>query len=125
VSAHISVRGFPFFLKGGEEVWAAIGAEEFVVLDHGGGADAGRRKGMFDADDAGGESDAHGVGKGDMGRKGQSDFQLRAGRDGAVEVEENATGTDVLSLGADLAAVFEADDGGKAHVEAPHHPPVR
>ena len=78
---------------------------------------------MFDADDAGGETDADGVGEGDMGREGQSDFELGAGGDGAVEVEENAAGADILGLGVKFAGAFEADDGGQAHVEAPHHPP--
>ena len=58
------VAGFPLLLQGREEVGAAVGAEEFVVFDHGGGADARRRKRMFDADDAGGEADADGIGQG-------------------------------------------------------------
>jgi len=35
------VRRLPITLQGAEEIGAAGGAEEFVVLDHGGGADAG------------------------------------------------------------------------------------
>src|SRR5271167_4104964 len=89
---HISVGVFPFGLQSGEEVGAAVGAEEFVVFDHGGGADASGRKRMFDADDAGGETDADRVGEGDVGRERQSDFKFGAGLDGAVEVEENAAG---------------------------------
>ncbi len=118
-----SVCGFPFCLQGGEEVGAAVGAEEFVVFDHGGGADAGRRQRMFDADYAGGETDANGVGEGDVGREGQRDFEFGAGGDGAVEVEENAAGADVLGFGWNSLVPSSADDGGQAHVEAPHHPP--
>jgi len=120
---HFLVRGFPFRLQGGEEVGAAVGAEEFVVLDHGGGADAGGRKRMFDADDAGGEADTDRVGEGDVGRKGQRDFELGSGIDGAVEIKENAAGADVLGLGVKFTGAFEADNGGQAHVKAPHHPP--
>ncbi len=109
--------------RAAEEVGAAVGAEEFVVFDHGGGADAGRGQRVFDADDAGGETDADGVGQGDVGREGQGDFELGSGFDGAVEVEENAAGADVLGFGVNLAGAFEADNGGQAHVKAPHHPP--
>jgi hypothetical protein len=122
--AYTSIRSFPFLLQGGEEVWAAVGAEEFVVFDYGGGADAGGREGMLDADDAGGEADADGVGESDVGREGESDFELGAGGDGAIKVEENAAGADVLSFGANFVRAFEPDQGGEAHVEAPHHPPV-
>src|SRR5271169_6537679 len=120
---HRSVGVFPFGLQSGEEVGAAVGAEEFVVFYHGRGANASGRKRMFDADDAGGETDADRVGEGDVGRERQSDFKFGAGLDGAVEVEENAAGTDILSLGVDFGDAFEADDGGEAHVKAPHHPP--
>jgi len=80
---------------------------------------------MFDADDPRGETNANSVGESDVRRESQSDFQFAAGADGAVKVEEDATSTDVLSLGLDLAAVFtlEANERGQAHVEAPHHPP--
>ena len=37
--------------------------------------------GVFHADDARGETDADGVGEGDVRRKGQSDFEFGAGRD--------------------------------------------
>ena len=98
-----SVIGFPFRLEGGEEVGGAAGAEEFVVFDHGGGADAGGGKRMFDADHAGGEADADGVGERDMRREGQSDFELGSGLEGAVEVEEDAAGADVLGFGLNFA----------------------
>ena len=79
---------------------------------------------MFDANDAGGETDADGVGESDVRWEGESDFQPGAGGNGAVEVKENAAGADVLSFGANLIRAFKADNGGEAHVEAPHHPPV-
>jgi len=83
---------------------------------------------MFDADDAGGEADANRIGEGDVGWEGEGDFELGPGVDGAVEVEENAAGADVLSLGLNfggggVAGAFESDDGRQPHVEAPHHPP--
>ena len=79
---------------------------------------------MLDADDAGDEADADGVGESDVGRESESDFEFGAGGDGAIEVEENAAGADVLSFGANFAGAFEANDGGQSHVEAPHYPPV-
>ena len=78
---------------------------------------------MFDADDAGGETDADGIGEGDVRRKGQRDFELGAGVDGAVEIEKDAAGADVLGLGVKFAGAFEANDGGQSHIKAPHHPP--
>src|SRR5580700_1364742 len=74
-----SVRGFPFLLQGGEEVWTAVGAEELVVLDDGGGADAGRGERTFDTDDAGGEADADGVGESHVRGEGESDLEFGAG----------------------------------------------
>ena len=142
------VRRFPFRLQGCEEVGAAAGSEEFVVFDHGGGADAGRGQRVFDADDAGSEADANRVGECDVGREGESDFDFGAGFEGAVEIEENAAGAHVLGFsmnfagfsgasfsGASLSGdafvgtglpgtgTFQPDNGRQAHVKAPHHPP--
>ena len=68
---------------------------------------------MFDADDAGGETDADRVGEGDVGREGQRDFELGPWFDGAVEVEENAAGADVLGLGVNLAGAFKRTMAGR------------
>jgi hypothetical protein len=78
---------------------------------------------MFDADDAGGEADADGVGQGNVGREGEGHFQPGSGFYGAVEIEKNSAGADVLSFGMNLVGAFKTDNGGQAHVEAPHHPP--
>jgi hypothetical protein len=63
-----------------------------------------------------------------VGREGEGDFELGPGFDGAVEVEENPASAHVLRLGLNFAGLigagtFEADEGGQAHVKAPHHPP--
>ena len=34
-----------------------------------------------------------------------------------------AAGADVLGFGVNLVGAFKTDNGGQAHVEAPHHPP--
>jgi hypothetical protein len=112
----------PFSLQGGEEVGGAGGAEEFVVLDHGGDSDAGGGERVFDADDTGGEADADGIGKGDMGRKGQSDVELGPGGNSTVKIKKDATGADILGFGVELIDALEANDGGETHIEAPHHP---
>jgi len=82
---------------------------------------------MFDADDASGETDSDGVGQRDVGWKGQRDFEFGAGCNRAVEVEEDAAGAHVLGFGLNLGLTriraFDADYGGQAHVEPPHHPP--
>ena len=78
---------------------------------------------MFDANDAGGEANADGIGECDVRRERQSDFELGARFDGAVEVEENTARTDVLGFGLNFVCAFEANDSGQAHVKAPHHPP--
>lgn len=62
------------------------------------------------------------------GGEGQGDFEFGSGLERAVEVEENAPGADILSLGLNLAGwnlsgAGKANNGGKAHVKAPHHPP--
>ena len=82
------------------------------------------RNQVLDADDAGAETDADSVGQGDMGRERQGDFELGSGFDGAVEVEKDSAGAHVLGLGMELANALETDNGGQAHVKAPHHPPV-
>ena len=78
---------------------------------------------MFDADHARGEADANGISEGDVGWEGESDFELGPGFDGAVEIEENAASADVLGFGMNFGDAFQADNGGQAHVKAPHHPP--
>ena len=78
---------------------------------------------MFDADDTGGEADADGVGQGNVRREGEGDFEFGAGFDGAVEIEKDSAGANVLSFGMNLVGAFKTDNGGQAHVEAPHHPP--
>ena len=64
------IRSFPSCLQCSQEIWAAVGAEEFVVLDHGRCSDACRGQRIFDADHAGGEADADRVGERDVGREG-------------------------------------------------------
>lgn len=78
---------------------------------------------MFDANDAGGETDADRIGERNMGRKCESDFELGASLDGAVEVEKNTAGTDVLGFGLNFVGAFEANNGRQAHIKTPHHPP--
>ena len=51
------------------------------------------------------------------------DFEFGAGFDGAVEIEKNSAGANVLRFGMNLVGAFKTDNGGQAHVEAPHHPP--
>ena len=119
----ISVRRFPFFLQGGEKVRAAVGAEKFVVFDHGGGADPQGRQRRLDADHAGAEADADCVRQGDVRRESQRDLELGSCCDRTIEIEEDSAGADVLRFGMKVAGAFEAHDGGQAHVEAPHHPP--
>ena len=53
----------------------------------------------------------------------EGDFEFGAGFNGAVEIEKNSSGADVLSFGMNLVGAFKTDNGGQAHVEAPHHPP--
>jgi hypothetical protein len=118
-----SVGDFPLFLQGCEEIGTAVGAEEFVIFDRGGGADAGRRERLLDANDAGGEADADSVGQSDVRRKGEGDFEFGSGLNGTVEIEENATGTDVLGFSLHFVGTFKTDNGGQAHVKAPHRPP--
>lgn len=93
-------------MEGREEIGAAVGAEEFVVFDEGGGADAGGRQRIVDADDARGEADADGVGEGDVRREGEGDLELGPRGEGAVEVEENASRADILSLSTDFIGSF-------------------
>ena len=78
---------------------------------------------MFDAYDTRSETDADGVGEGDVRRKGESDFDPGASLDGAVQVEKHTAGADVLCFGLDFAAIFDVDDGGEPHVKAPHRSP--
>jgi len=56
-------------------------------------------------------------------RKGERDFQFGPGRNRAVEVEKDSAGAYVLGLGVKLCGALQADNGGQAHVKAPHHPP--
>ena len=49
LGSRTSVCGFPFFLQGGEEVGAAVGAKELVVFDQSRDADTRRGERMIDA----------------------------------------------------------------------------
>jgi len=111
-------------LQGGQKVGSAVGAEEFVIFDQGGDADAGGGKRMLDANDARGETDADRIGEGDVGRESQRHVQLAAGRDGIIEIEENAASADVLGFGLTVLGAFRTNDCRQAHVESPHRPPV-
>ena len=88
----LELRVAHFLLQGGEEIGATTGANELVVFDHSGDADAGGGKRVLHADHTGVETDAHSVGKGDVRRKSQRDFQLSAGRDDGIGI---LTGVDV------------------------------
>ncbi len=105
------------------EIRSAVGAEEFVVFDHGGRADASRWQRLVDADHPSREADSDGIGKRHVGWEGQGYFEFGSGAYGMIQVEEDSAGADVLGLGVEFRGAFAADNGRQAHIEAPHHSP--
>src|SRR5262249_16824080 len=118
----LRVLHFPLRRKGGGEIRIRTGAQELVLLDHGGDTDARRRRRRLYANDPRGKTHAHGVRQSDVRREGQGHVDARAARKFPVKGEEHATGADVLRRGKELSerGIGEADGGGQTHVETSH-----